>query len=123
MERHRVEEWVGRYERAWRTPGTDGLDEVFAADATYLISPWAEPVVGLDALMRFWDDERPPESDEFTMRSSVLAVDGDVAVVRVEVDYAKGERWRDLWVVTLDAAGRCTAFEEWPFAPDTPDGH
>ena len=51
------------------------------------------------------------------------AVDGDVGIARIEVDYAKGERWRDLWVVTLDADGRCTRFEEWPFAPDTPDGH
>jgi len=43
--------------------------------------------------------------------------------VRVAVDYATGNRWRDLWVLTLDDAGRCRAFEEWPFAPKQPDGH
>jgi hypothetical protein len=32
-------------------------------------------------------------------------------------------RWRDLWVLRFDADGRCTAFEEWPFVPDQPDGH
>ena len=42
--------------------------------------------------------------------------------VRVSVDYATGKRWRDLWVITLDGEGRCTAFEEWPFAPRRPDG-
>ena len=25
--------------------------------------------------------------------------------------------YHDLWVVTLDAGGRCTRFEEWPFWP------
>lgn len=123
MERRALEEWVERYERVWRAPGTDGVEELFAEGATYLVSPWAEPVVGLAALRTFWDDERPPASDEFTMRSEVLAVDGDVGIARVEVDYANGNRWRDLWVVTLDAAGRCTRFEEWPFSPTTPDGH
>jgi signal transduction histidine kinase len=27
------------------------------------------------------------------------------------------QEYRDLWIVTLDDDGRCTAFEEWPFAP------
>jgi hypothetical protein len=32
-------------------------------------------------------------------------------------------RWLDLWVLRFDDAGRCTAFEEWPFAPGQADGH
>ena len=57
------------------------------------------------------------------MTSEIVAVDGLTAVVRVEVHYGDGERWRDLWIVTFDADGRCRAFEEWPFAPGQPDGH
>ena len=59
------------------------------------------------------------------MRSEVLAVDGDTAVVRVAVDYGDPvtSRWLDLWVVRFDGDGRCQAFEEWPFAPGQPDGH
>lgn len=123
VERSDVEGWVERYERVWRAPGTDGVAELFSEDATYLVSPWAAPVVGIEALRAFWDDERPPESDEFTMRSEVIAVEGDVGVVRVEVDHARGLRWRDLWIVRLDPSGRATSFEEWPFSPATPDGH
>jgi hypothetical protein len=59
------------------------------------------------------------------MSSHVLAVDGRTAVVRVLVKYsALGNRpWRDLWVLRLAEDGRCSSFEEWPFAPDQPDGH
>jgi ketosteroid isomerase-like protein len=124
MDRSAVETWLADYERLWRTPGTDRLGELFADDASYSPSPWAPPVRGLDALARFWDAERVSAEEQFDLRTEVLAVDGGTAVVRVEVDYlTAGNRWRDLWIVELASDGRCTAFEEWPFAPDQPDGH
>ena len=52
-----------------------------------------------------------------------MAIDASVAVVRVAVDYDDGQRWRDLWVLTLDGSGRCERFEEWPFAANQSDGH
>jgi len=124
MDSNDVRRWVERYEQAWRSPGTDALAELFIDDATYLVSPWAEPVRGLDASRALWESERVGPDEKFTMTSEVVAVDGDVAVVRVEVEYAATEnRWRDLWLLRLDDQGMCVAFEEWPFAPDQPDGH
>ena len=32
------------------------------------------------------------------------------------------QEYRDLWVVTLDEDGLCTAFEEWPFWPEGTPG-
>lgn len=122
-DRAAVQRWVHAYEGLWRSAGTDGLADVFAPDATYLPSPWAQPVRGLTAIAAFWDAERDGPDEAFTMTSRVLAVEDRTAVVRVEVDYAEGERWRDLWVLTFDTEGRCAAFEEWPFAPDQPDGN
>jgi len=51
------------------------------------------------------------------MTTFVVAVDGDTAVVRVAVDYGDPvtSRWLDLWVLRFDEAGRCRAFEEWPW--------
>ncbi len=125
MEQRDVEAWVDRYEQAWRTPSTDRLADLFAPEVTYLPSPWGRPVQGLDALATFWDSERAGADEEFTMTRSVVAVDGDTAVVRVEVEYAApgGRRWRDLWVIRFAPDGRCAEFEEWPFAPDQADGH
>jgi ketosteroid isomerase-like protein len=114
---------VAGYERAWRSPGTDALAEVFTPDVTYLVSPWAEPLVGLERLGPWWEGARDGPDEAFTMRSEVVAVEGDTAVVRVAVDYEPPRRpWRDLWVLRFDATGRCTAFEEWPYAPDSDDG-
>lgn len=125
MDRSAVQRWAASYERAWRTPGTDQLDELFSPEISYLPSPWARPVEGLDELAHFWDTERQGPDEEFRFRSEVVAVDGDTAVVRVIVDYgdASSGRWRDLWVLRFAADGRCEVFEEWPFAPGQRDGH
>ncbi len=121
-ERGEVEDWLARYERAWRSPGTAELDAVFVETVTYVASPWRDPVVGLESLRRFWDTARTGPDEGFRMASDIVAMDGALAVVRVHVDYDDGQRWRDLWLITLDDDGRCTRFEEWPFAPDQDDG-
>ena len=125
MDRTTAEQWVAHYERLWRTPGTDLLAELFVPDASYLPSPWAQPLEGLEAIARFWEAERKGADEEFTMASEVVAVDAGTAVVRVFVEYDASESkpWRDLWVLRFAADGRCSSFEEWPFAPAQPDGH
>ena len=100
-----------------------GLGDLFSPDASYLPSPWAPPVEGLETIAGFWEDEREGPDEPFTMAHEVLAVDGTTAVVRVSVDYGQGtgprpQRWRDLWVLRFDVDGRCAAFEEWS-APDS----
>jgi hypothetical protein len=118
MDRAQLARWIAAYERAWRAPGTEGLDELFAEDATYSMHPFDEPVRGLGAIRRLWDEERP-EGERFTMEWGIVAVEGDLGVVRLEVHYLEpdDQLFRDLWVVRLDEDGRCRAFEEWPFAP------
>jgi uncharacterized protein (TIGR02246 family) len=117
-----VQRWLARYEAAWRAPGTDGLADLFTRDATYLKSPYEQPVSGLSAIKRMWEEEREGPDEVFTMVTAVIAVDGPVAVVRAEVSYGDPPRqeYRDLWVIRLAGDGRCTWFEEWPYWPGRP---
>jgi ketosteroid isomerase-like protein len=114
--------WVALYEQLWRTPGTDGLDRLFADDATYLHSPYEPPVSGLAAIAADWERGRDGADEEFTMSPEVVAVDGNTAVARVLVRYGvpQNQEYLDLWVVRFDDSGRCTWFEEWPFWPNQP---
>ena len=119
MTRADLSRWTDAYEAAWRTPGTDALDALFAPAATYQSAPFQRPYAGRDAIKEFWERNRESADEKFEMRPQIVAIEGDTGVVRVEVDYAEpiDRTYRDLWIVTVDAEGRCTAFEEWPFWP------
>jgi ketosteroid isomerase-like protein len=117
-----VSRWLASYEAAWRTAGTEDLAGLFTSDAVYLQSPYEQPVAGLDAIKRMWEDEREGPDEVFALATDVLAVDGPTAVVRAEVQYGDPLRqeYRDLWVIRLAEDGRCTWFEEWPYWPGRP---
>jgi ketosteroid isomerase-like protein len=120
LDRPAVEAWMEAYEQVWRTPGTDALASIFTEDARYSQGPYREPVVGLPDIGRMWEAAREGAEEPFTMTSSIVAVDGDTAVVRVEVHYAEPtpQEYRDLWVMRFAPDGRCREYEEWPFAPE-----
>ena len=79
-DRATVASWVAAYERAWRTPGTELLGELFTEDATYRLAPFEPPIAGLAAISQMWERERTGPDEKFVMSSEVVAVDGDVAV-------------------------------------------
>jgi ketosteroid isomerase-like protein len=119
MEHEDLAGWIDAYERAWRTPGTALLAELFADGSTYLAAPFTAPMHGREAIASFWEAERESAEEVFALEWQPVAVEGDVGVARVEVRYGgpPAREYRDLWIVTLDADGRCSAFEEWPFFP------
>jgi hypothetical protein len=124
VDRAQLRDWLAAYERAWRTPGTEVLGELFADDASYRTSPYEEAYRGLAAIAEMWEREREGPDEAFDMSAEIVAVEGDTGVARVEVRYGDPtvKQYRDLWVVRLDDGGRCVAFEEWPFWPRGQEG-
>jgi ketosteroid isomerase-like protein len=133
MDRARLTDWIERYERAWRSPGTDALDGLFTEDASYSTAPYENPHRGLPAIREMWEAERFGPDESFEMRSEVVAVEGETGVARVTVFYKEAKdkerrlhrqqkEYRDLWIVRLDEAGLCSHFEEWPFWPPDQEG-
>ena len=117
-----VGRWLAGYEAAWRAAGTEELAELFTRDATYLQSPYEQPVSGLAAIKRMWEEEREGPDEVFSLATDIVAVDGRTAVVRVEVRYGDPpvQEYRDLWVIRFVGDGRCAWFEEWPYWPGRP---
>jgi hypothetical protein len=119
VDRTEVMRWVGGYERAWRDGDPDGVERLFTADARYRRSPWEAPDVGHAAIRSLWLED---DDAVFTVRAEPVAVEGRVAVVRLEVHYGDPvhTRYRDLWVLRFAADGRVEEFEEWAYWPGQP---
>jgi SnoaL-like protein len=124
IDRGGLSRWIEAYERAWRAEGTESLEDLFSADASYSTAPYERPHLGLDSIAEMWEAERIGPEEVFEMRSDIVAIEADTGVVRVEVRYGppKKQEYRDLWIVRLDGEGRCTHFEEWPFWPPGTEG-
>jgi hypothetical protein len=124
MDRAKFQRWIAQYERAWRSPGTEALADLFAEEASYGTAPFEKPFVGLAAIAQLWDEEREGPDEVFSMESELIAVEGDTGVARIEVAYGDpvARRYRDLWIIRLDGEGLCREFEEWPFWPSEDEG-
>lgn len=113
-----VMEWVAGYEKGWRGADLDAVARLFTEDARYRRSPYDPPQVGHEAIRAFWVDDELA----FTVDAQPVAIEGDTAVVRLEVRYGDPvtQEYRDLWVLRFASDGRVADFEEWPFWPANP---
>src|SRR5262249_2502972 len=94
-------DWIAAYETAWRREGTASLRRVFSEDATFRAAPFEEPRAGVEAIARFWEDERDGPDEVFTLTSEIVAAEGDTAVARLEIVYGDPSQrtYRDLWII------------------------
>jgi hypothetical protein len=65
VDRTGLRAWIERYERAWRTAGTDLLATLFALEATYRTAPFEEPFRGLPAIAAMWEADRDGPDEVF----------------------------------------------------------
>ena len=117
MDHASVLAWVARYEQAWRDEDLSAVAELFTADAHYRVSPYADSLVGQDAIRSIWLSD---EGESFSSQAEAVAVEGRQAVVRLLVRYGDPVRqeYRDLWLLSFADDGRVSDFEEWAYWPD-----
>ena len=119
MDRQVVSRWVDDYERAWREGDADAVERLFTENATYRRSPYEPSVIGHDGIKAFWLEDA---GRSFSMDATVLTVDDDLAIVRVDVFYRTPteQEYRDLWILRFATDGRVADFEEWAYWPGKP---
>jgi SnoaL-like domain len=119
MDRSGLMAWVAEYERAWREEDVGGVERLFTEAARYRPSPYAASEFGHDAIKTFWLADA---GQTFTMSAWPVAVEGDQAVVRVDVAYGPpaAQEYRDVWLLRFAADGRVEDFEEWAYWPGKP---
>jgi uncharacterized protein (TIGR02246 family) len=127
----RLHTWIDGYIQAWNSNDPAAIGALFTHDAAYYTAPYRPPWQGRDEIVRRWLD-RKDAAGETEFRWHPLAVSPDLAVVQGETVYrTPPQTYSNLWIIRLDAEGRCTEFTEWwmqhpdsdsstPEGPDTP---
>lgn len=119
MDRDQVVRWADGYVDAWRAEDPQGVERLFTEDAHYRRSPYEKSEVGHDAIKAFWLADA---GEIFVVTAAPVAVDGQAAVVRVNVSYGDPvqQEYRDLWLLQFADDGRVRDFEEWAYWPGKP---
>jgi hypothetical protein len=124
MTRDDVQRWLDAYVEAWRSYEPGAIGDLFAPEAEYRYQPYAEPVVGRDAIVADWLAE-PDPPDSWSASYAPYAVEGDHAVAVGESRYRRPDGsfrtlFYNVWLLRFDDAGRCTEFVEyWRELPES----
>jgi len=107
----RVTAWIDGYVRAWNSNDPADIGALFTDDARYYTAPYRPPWRGRDEVIREWLARRD-EPGETTFEWKPVVVTDEVAVVQGTTRYPE-QTYSNLWVIRLDADGRCREFTEW----------
>jgi hypothetical protein len=107
-----VTAWIDDYRRAWESNTAADIRALFVEDAEYRTEPYAEPWIGVDAIVAGWIEAKD-EPGETTFDWSRLVTTDDLAVVTGTTVYAAGPTYSNLWVIRFVPDGRAISFTEW----------
>ena len=126
MDRERAQEWLDRYVAAWTSYDQGDIGALFSDDVSYRYYPYAEPVVGREAVVASWLGESDSSTSStrdapgtFAASYAPVAVDGDVVVATGTSTYYDEpggqvtQVFDNCFVIRFDDAGRCREFTEY----------
>lgn len=112
------ESWLEGYKRAWETRDPQAAADLFTEDALYHETPFGEPARGREGIREYWTENPQRSQEDVRFAYGVLAVEGERGIAHWTSNFTKlpsGDRVAldGIFVIKLDAAGRCTELREW----------
>jgi hypothetical protein len=108
-----VRAWVEGYVKAWKTGDPGDIEAIFAEDAESYESPYETAWVGRAAIIEGWRARMGWQEGGWEFDWELLVINGDTFAVKGTGVYAELGTFENLWVVTLDGAGKCVVFRMW----------
>jgi hypothetical protein len=117
MEWTSFESWLEEYGSAWKDRNPQAAAGLFTDDGTYQVTPFVKPMCGRPAIFEYWSEvARTEENIQFGYE--VLAVTPLAGIARwwasfVIVPPGLQTKLDGIFLVSLDADGRCKSLREW----------
>lgn len=95
--------WVAAYLTAWTTGARADVEVLFTEDAEYHEWPYATAWVGRDDIVEGWDSRAAWQEGGWTFDDwTVLAINGDTAIVAGIGVYRELGTFANLWTIRFD---------------------
>ncbi len=109
--------WLGAYGRAWEARDPQAAAGFFTEDGTYQVTPFVEALRGRRAILEYWAEVARTER-EIRFECEVLAVTPEAGIAHWRASFTRlppglKTALDGIFVISLDAAGCCTALREW----------
>ena len=118
MTNHDFQQWLDRYGGAWVAGDPDAVIQLFSADAAYYETPFDAPMIGTEAIHRYWTEGAKNAQTDVKFEATPVTLCGNTGLahwratfrripskVSVELDGVLSARF--------DSAMRCEEFREW----------
>lgn len=112
--------WLEAYGRAWETG--QGFAALFTDDAVYSESPFAEPMVGTEAIAAY-AGLMEQHQGEVSFTFEIVSVDPPVALFNAAYTNTANDeptRLDGVFLLSFDEEGRCSSLREWWHADPGP---
>ncbi len=118
-----VQTWLDRYVAAWKSLDPDQIRALFTEDVEYSYTPFDEPLVGREEIVRAWLEDFDDPSGSYDAKYYPIAIEGNVAVTNGRTRYYEPDGrtleavFDNIFVLTFDEVGQCVIFREWYVTP------
>jgi hypothetical protein len=118
LTRPTVAAWLDAYSQAWKSYNPEQIGALFSEDAEYLYGPYHEPIMGSDAIVQSWLQNRDSEGT-YEGKYMPMLIEGNTAVANGRSTYYEADgktflrEFDNIFILSFDDDGRCIRFCEW----------
>lgn len=119
MTHESVQAWLDNYVAAWKSLDPDQIRALFSEDVQYTYTPFDEPLLGRDEIVRAWLEDFDDPHGTYEAKYYPVVLEGNVAVTNGRTQYFEADGrtleavFDNIFVLTFDETGRCAIFREW----------
>jgi hypothetical protein len=120
------EGWLIAYGEAWKNGDPAAAGPLFTPDAAYWETPFDEPMVGTEAIRRYWSQGAGQTQKNVRFDFSILATLGRMGIAKWHASFERipsgvGVELDGILTAEFDQSGRCRVFREWWHRRETPN--
>jgi hypothetical protein len=110
--------WLSNYVEAWKSYDPQAIGALFSEDCHYYYSPYSEPVIGRETIVKGWLKNRD-KAGTYTGDYRVVATNGNLVISNGRSTYFEADgktpsrEYDNIFMMEFNDIGQCSLFKEW----------